>query len=71
MHHFLSTLSIATLLISFPVIGSADEVEKPQGIQGKEAPLLDVPTWIQVPEGKRKVEISDYEGKVVVMLFFN
>lgn len=70
MNHFLPTLSIATLLIFSSGFVSADETEKPKGIQGEKAPLLDVPTWIQVPEGKRKVEITDYEGKVVVMLFF-
>lgn len=70
MNHFLPTLTIASLLIFFAGTVSADEAEKPKGIQGQKAPPLDVPTWIQVPEGKQKVEISDYEGKVVVMLFF-
>lgn len=44
--------------------------QAPRGIEGREAPLLEVDTWIQLPEGKDRVEITDYPGKIVVLLFF-
>ena len=70
MNHFLPTLTIVSLLIFSAGTVFAEEAEKAKGIQGEKAPLLDVSAWIQVPEGKQKVEVTDYEGKVVVMLFF-
>lgn len=63
--HRLAFLALAASL-------SLDAVaqEAPKGIQGKKAPLLNVSDWYQLPEGKEKVEITDYEGKIVVLLFF-
>jgi len=47
---------------------SAQEPNK--GIQGQKAPDLNITTWYQLPEGKDKVELSDYKDKVVAILFF-
>ena len=44
--------------------------ELPDGIQGEIAPQLGVTHWIQLPEGKEELELSDFRGKTVVMLFF-
>ena len=41
-----------------------------KGIQGVKAPPLGVKSWIQLPEGKETIDISDYQGKTVVMLLF-
>ena len=41
-----------------------------KGIQGVKAPPLGVKNWIQLPEGKETIDISDYQGKTVVMLLF-
>lgn len=41
-----------------------------KGIQGVKAPPLGVKSWIQLPEGKETIDISDYEGRTVVMLLF-
>ncbi len=49
---------------------AVDAVQTLKGIEGKEAPLLEVDNWIQTPEGKDRVEITDYPGKIVVLLFF-
>ncbi len=64
----------STPLLAFAIASclafSATAQEMQKGIQGQKAPLLNVSDWYQVPEGKDKVEITDYEGKIVVMLFF-
>ncbi len=44
--------------------------ERPRGIQGEVAPQLGVTEWIQLPEGKEKIELSEFRGKTVIMLFF-
>lgn len=45
-------------------------VEMEQGISGEEAPELQVEEWHQLPEGKEKLTIKDYDGKVLIMLFW-
>ena len=64
----LTTLLALALATSFSVAATAQEI--PKGIQGQKAPLLNVSDWYQLPEGKDKVEITDYRGKIVVLLFF-
>ena len=59
-------LILATALT--PLSLTAQEIQK--GIQGAKAPLINISTWYQLPEGKEKLEITDYEGKIIVMLFF-
>lgn len=59
-------LILATALT--PMTLTAQTMQK--GIEGQKAPLLNVSTWYQLPKGKEKIEITDYEGKIVVMLFF-
>lgn len=46
----------------------APNIEK--GIAGEKAPEFIVEKWIQLPEGKEKLSIADYEGKALIMLFF-
>lgn len=71
---FLPAILLAVLaLLGSPYLSAQLSQPKPvvlNGIEGKEAPLLDVDTWIQLPADKDKVEITDYPDKVVVMLFF-
>lgn len=40
------------------------------GIAGRSAPELKVEKWFQLPAGKEKLTMKDFEGKVLVMLFF-
>lgn len=63
-----TTLLALALATSFSFAATAQETQK--GIQGQKAPLLNVSDWYQLPEGKDKVEITDYPGKIVVLLFF-
>ncbi len=63
-----TTLLALAAALSLPLITEAQEMQK--GIQGQKAPLLNVSDWYQLPEGKDKVEITDYEGKIIVLFFF-
>ncbi len=67
----LTTFFALTLAILPAVTIRAEDAPQPgKGIEGADAPLLDVGTWIQLPEGKDRVEITDYPDKIVVLLFF-
>ena len=59
-------LILATILT--PLALNAQELQK--GIEGQKAPLINISTWHQLPEGKKELELTDYQGKVIVMLFF-
>ena len=63
-------LAFAAALVPLRSARAEDAIQTLKGIEGKEAPLLEVDTWIQTPEGKDRVEITDYPGKIVVLLFF-
>lgn len=56
------------LLASFTSLSAHAQMQ--EGIEGQQAPLLKVSDWYQAPEGKDVVEITDYPGKIIVMLFF-
>ena len=51
-------------------IDGLTSTEPSKGIQGVKAPPLGVKNWIQLPEGKEIIDVSDYQGKTVVMLLF-
>ncbi|MEM7699275.1 MAG: TlpA family protein disulfide reductase [Verrucomicrobiota bacterium] len=57
---------VLTTLIFFPA--AAQEPQK--GIQDEKAPPLGVTEWINLPEGRERIGIPDYKGKVLVMLLF-
>lgn len=63
------SLSLA-LLLSLPSLPLLSHAQLQKGIEGQQAPLLNVSDWYHAPEGKDKVEITDYPGKIIVMLFF-
>jgi thiol-disulfide isomerase/thioredoxin len=42
----------------------------PKGIEGKPARPLGVSDWIQLPEGKERLEITDFKDKVLVLFLF-
>lgn len=63
----LSALALGVALgLALPTAATAQQ----KGIEGELAPPLNVPDWYQAPAGKDRVELSDYKGKIVVMLFF-
>jgi len=41
-----------------------------RGIVGQKAPEWEVSHWIQLPEGKKAVQIGDYKDKVLCLYFF-
>lgn len=65
--NLLKAVLIAALATLVPAL-RAQEIQK--GIEGKKAPLLNVSDWYQLPEGKDRVEITDYPDKIVVLFFF-
>jgi hypothetical protein len=46
------------------------EVDIEKGVAGEKAPELIVEKWVQLPEGKESLSIKDFEGKALIMLFF-
>lgn len=63
-----SAILLAALTLGFALPSAAPAQQK--GIEGEIAPPLNVPDWYQTPKGKDRVELSDYKGKIVVLLFF-
>ncbi len=71
-------LCLSSLYLSFGNLANLASQEREEvlmadtkkGITGKEAPELTVEKWIQLPEGKESISIKDYEGKVLIMFFF-
>ena len=40
------------------------------GIKGQKAPSFSVTEWTNLPEGKKSLDVSDYEGKVLYLYCF-
>lgn len=49
---------------------TVQSTEAPDGIAGKKAPPLALTNWINLPEGQTRLDIPDFKGKYLVMLFF-
>lgn len=64
--------SILTATIaSFILTGTAPLAAQPlTGIEGRKAPPLGVTTWINLPEGKVRLGLPDFAGKVLVLFCF-
>ena len=68
---FCSLIFCLVLTATFaPGLNALGNEQVQSGIQGLEAPPLGVTSWIQLPEDKETLDISDYRGKTVVMLLF-
>lgn len=65
----MKTLSLACAL-ALSLLAAPLSAEEQKGIEGQKAPLLNISDWYQLPEGKEKVEITDYPGKIIVLFFF-
>ncbi len=52
------------------VIASAAAAENERGILGKPAPEWFVEQWLNLPPGKKKIDIQDYHGKVLYLFCF-
>ena len=51
-----------SLFLSMPLMAAPKGIMKAPSWQGTE--------WIQLPEGKTTLDVSDYQGKVVYLYFF-
>ncbi len=68
---FLSPLTPAFSQLGFGFEKENIVVKKPEtGIEGQPAPPLIIDTWIQLPEGKKTINLNDYKGKVVIIKCF-
>lgn len=52
------------------VIASAATAENERGILGKPAPEWSVDQWLNLPPSKNKIDIQDFQGKVVYLFCF-
>ena len=56
---------------SFNSVSAQVEAAKPKlGIIGQQAPAWKTSAWHQLPAGKQKLDITDYQGKVLYLYFF-
>ncbi len=51
-------------------IASAAPAESERGILGKPAPAWSVGQWLNLPPGKKKIDIQDFYGKVLYLFCF-
>lgn len=50
---------------------TAQAAQRPRrGIVGKMAPAWKVNRWFNLPAGKRRLDVTDFRGKVVYLFFF-
>lgn len=49
---------------------SSSILAQPRGILNQKAPDLEVKQWLQLPDGKKSLELTDLNGKVVYLFCF-
>lgn len=54
----------------FVSVTTAQNKKMSGGILNQAAPEWDVDSWFNLPEGKEKLSLADYKGKVVYLYFF-
>jgi len=64
----LTIICLTILAALTSTIGYA--AEKKFGIEGKPAPEWDIGEWINPPDGKTRIDIKDFKGKVVYITLF-
>ncbi len=57
------------LLISF-LVQSKPLLPQTYGILNEKAPKWEINQWYQLPEGKKRLELSDFKGKVIYLFCF-
>jgi thiol-disulfide isomerase/thioredoxin len=66
-HWLVGTQVLVITLLLGQVSGAQQQT---RGIAGQEAPSWEIEEWINLPEGKSRLDISDFEGKVLYVLGF-
>jgi len=61
---------IGAASLALLIVGIAHSADKKFGIEGKPAPTWEVSEWINLPAEKTALDLSDYEGKVLYLTFF-
>ncbi len=59
-------LALAALAI-FLLMPVTSEDAFGKGIEGNDAPKWDIDKWFNLPDGKQKLEISDFRGRVLML----
>ena len=65
-----TTWGLVILLVATASPTFAQSRQPVKGIQGQKAPEWDVEKWHQLPDGKQKLDVENYEGKVLYLYFF-
>ncbi|MFM1547925.1 MAG: peroxiredoxin family protein [Lentisphaeria bacterium] len=58
------------LLLTLAITACRASEQRIRGIRGQQAPKWEAGQWINLPEGKKSIDINDYEGKVVYLFCF-
>ena len=63
-------IGLLVALLLMPLSGATAPDLRKGGILGQPAPRLEVSTWVNLPVGKKTVDVTDYQGQVRVLFFF-
>ena len=63
-------VTIFTAAFLLFTISIASDAENKFGIKGQAAPAWDATEWLNLSDGKTKLNVEDYKGKVVYLTFF-
>lgn len=58
------------MAVALLAVASTSTAQHQRGIVGKAAPKWSVDKWVNLPEGKKKIDVEDYRGKVLYLFFF-
>lgn len=60
-------LPVLALLALVVVLPASNDAAFAKGIEGEQAPNWDITEWFNLPDGKEKLEISDFRGRVLML----
>ncbi len=66
----LRLVAVVIVTVFFTASAASPPDARRRGIAGQPAPALGVSTWFNLPTGKKRIELSDLKGKVIVLFFF-
>ncbi len=61
---------VALIVLAFLIGSGILYAKQTRGILGKKAPAWKVDQWINLPEGKSSLDVSDYKDKVIYLYCF-
>jgi len=66
-NHF---IGLGLIVGCLTLAAQAGEKKAVRGIKGQEAPTWGVTQWHQLPQGKEKLDVADFKGKVIYLYCF-